>query len=333
MAVAKLLVDHLPSLVDYGFTAQMEEDLDAVSRGEREYIDYLQNFYHGNGRKGLKDQISGKVEQIDAREACRTSLGVPEGSSEPIYVRVGKFGPFLQQGEEQNSRRASIPDTMAPDELTLETAVQLLNQAAIAEEPLGYDPETNKPVFLKTGRFGPYIQLGSADDEEKPKNASLLRGMKPEEVTLEVALKLLSLPRELGVREADGEKIIVSNGRFGPYVKAGSDTRSLPAGTSPLEITLEEANALLAQPKAQRGRFGAAPREPLKVLGESPVTKQPVKLMEGRYGPYVADGTTNASLPKDATPDSLTLDQALALLAARAAAGPPKKKAFRCGKK
>jgi DNA topoisomerase-1 len=143
----------------------------------------------------------------------------------------------------------------------------------------------------------------------------------------------LSLPRELGVRDADGEKVIVANGRFGPYVKAGTDTRSLPAGVSPLEVTLSEALALLAQPKAQRGRFGAAPREPLKVLGDSPVTKQPVKLMEGRYGPYVADGATNASLPKDASPETLTLDAALALLAARAAAGPPKKKAFRRGKK
>jgi len=144
-----------------------------------------------------------------------------------------------------------------------------------------------------------------------------------------LALKLLSLPRDLGVREADGEKIVVSNGRFGPYVKAGSDTRSLPAGVSPLEITYDEAVALLATPKAQRGRFGAAPREPLKTLGDSPVTKQPVKLMEGRYGPYVTDGTTNASLPKDAPAETLTLEASLALLAARAAAGPSKKKAFR----
>jgi len=329
MAVAKLLADHLPKLVDFGFTAQMEEDLDAVSRGERDSLDYLHGFYHGNGNKGLKDQISGKADEIDPREACRTSLGAPEGDAEPIYVRVGRFGPFLQHGE----RRASIPDDLAPDELTMAKAVEMLSQASLAEEPLGHDADTGKPVYLKVGRFGPYVQLGSADDEDKPKNASLMRGMKPEDVTLEVALKLLSLPRELGVREADGEKVIAANGRFGPYVKAGTDTRSLPADASPLEVTLEEALALLAQPKAQRGRFGAAPREPLKVLGESPVTKQPVKLMEGRYGPYVADGTTNASLPKDAAPDTLTLDAALALLAARAAAGPAKKKPFRRGKR
>jgi len=326
MAVAKLLTGHLPTLVDYGFTAQMEEDLDAVSRGERGQTDYLRQFYHGDaraddGESGLKHQVEGKADEIDAREACRTLLGTPEGSEAPIYVRVGRFGPFVEWGE----RRASIPDGFPPDELTMEAALNLLNQAAVAEEPLGSDPETGAPIFLKVGRFGPYIQLGTTDGEEKPKNASLLKGMKPEDVTIEVALKLLSLPRDLGVREADGEKITVFNGRFGPYIKAGTDTRSLPSGVSPLEITLQEALDLLAQPKAQKRGFGAA-REPLKVLGESPVTKQPVKLFEGRYGPYVTDGTTNASLPKNTSLEEATLELALPLLAARAAAGPSPKK-------
>jgi DNA topoisomerase-1 len=337
MAVAKLLVDHLPKLIDYGFTAQMEEDLDAVSRGERGYEDYLQTFYHGDevptkdGNIGLKNQITGKVEQIDAREVCRTEMGVPPEGGEPIFVRVGRFGPFLQQGED-GGRRASIPDQLAPDELTMDMAVQLLSQAAVAEEPLGSDPDTGRPVYLKVGRFGPYVQMGNADDEEKPKNASLLKNMKPEDVTIDVALKLLSLPRELGVRDADGEKVMVYNGRFGPYVKAGADTRSLPAGVSPLEVTFTEALDLLAQPKAQKRGFGAA-REPLKVLGESPVTKKPVQLFEGRYGPYVTDGTTNASLPKGTTLEDATLEMSLPLLAARAAAGPSKKKPFRRGKK
>ncbi len=324
MAVSKLLTGHLPALVDYGFTAQMEEDLDAVSRGERGQTEYLRTFYHGDNENGLKQQVSGKADEIDAREACRTLLGTPEGSDTPIYVRVGRFGPFVQQGEEQESRRASIPDGFPPDELTLAAAVNLLSQAAVADEPLGTDPETAKPVYLKIGRFGPYVQLGAADDEDK-KNASLLKNMKPEDVTLEVALKLLELPRHLGVREADGEKITVFNGRFGPYVKSGVDTRSLPAGVSPLEVTLTEALALLAEPKVQKRGFGAA-REPLKVLGESPVTKQPIKLFEGRYGPYVTDGTSNASLPKGMTPEEATLEAALPLLAARAAAGPSTKK-------
>ncbi|MGC3968769.1 MAG: type I DNA topoisomerase [Pirellulales bacterium] len=242
MAVAKLLTSHLPTLVDYGFTAQMEEDLDAVSRGERGQIDYLRDFYHGddksNGDAGLKQKVTGKADEIDAREACRTQLGTPEGSDQPIFVRVGRYGPFVQQGSDETPKRASIPDTMAPDELTLDTAVNLLAQASVAEEPLGYSPETSQPVYLKVGRFGPYVQLGEADDEDK-KNASLLKGMKPEDITLEVALKLLSLPRVLGVREADEQKITVYNGRFGPYVKAGDDTRSLPSTMSPLEVTLE----------------------------------------------------------------------------------------------
>ena len=320
MAVAKLMTSHLPSLVDYGFTAQMEEDLDAVSRGERGQLDYLRNFYNGADDDGLKQKISGKAEEIDAREACRTELGTPPGSDTPIFVRVGRYGPFLEHGD----RRASIPDGFPPDELTIDAAVNLLSQAAVADEPLGTSPETGQPIYLKVGRFGPYIQLGAADDEEK-KNASLLKGMKPEDVTVEVALKLLSLPRVLGVREADGEKITVYNGRFGPYVKAGADTRSLPATASPLEITLPEALELLAQPKAQKRGFGAA-RTPLKVLGESPVTKQPVNLFEGRYGPYVTDGVSNASLPKDTSVEDATLEMALPLLAARAAAGPSVKK-------
>ena len=328
MAVAKLLEEHLPKLVDYGFTAQMEEDLDAVSRGERGQTDYLRNFYYGAEEAGLKRQITGKVDEIDARDACRFLLAAPEGES-PIFVRVGKFGPFLEHGE----RRASIPDGTPPDELTLDSALGMLAQAAQGEAPLGTDPETGRPVFLKVGRFGPYVQMGNADDEEKPKNASLLRNMKPEDVTIDVALKLLSLPRDLGVRETDGEKITVFNGRFGPYVKCGDDTRSLPADVSPLDVTLEQAQQLLAAPKAQKRGFGGAPREPLKTLGESPVTKQPVRLFEGRYGPYVTDGTTNASVPKGTAPDGVTLEMALPLLEARAAAGPPKKRPTRRAKR
>jgi DNA topoisomerase-1 len=179
------------------------------------------------------------------------------------------------------------------------------------------------------GRFGPYVQRGTPEDDEKPQNASLLKGMKPEDVDLATALRLLSLPRNLGNHPQLGEAVLAANGRYGPYVKCGSETRSLPADLSPLEVTLEQAVALLAQPKAQgRGR-GAVKREPLKVFDASPVTGEKVQLLDGRYGPYVTDGTTNASLPRGTSADTLTFNEALDLLAARAALGPSKKRGRR----
>ncbi len=319
-SVAQLLSEHLPNLVDYQFTAQMEDDLDAISRGEAGHIDYLRGFYFGNGKPGLKRLLANKTEEIDARDIGRILIGQPEGG-EPVFVRVGRYGPFLEQGE----RRASLRDETPPDEMKLDVALEMLAQAEQSEQPLGHCPDTGKPVYLKVGRFGPYVQRGSSDDEEKPKNASLLKGMRPEDVTVEVALKLLTLPRELGPHPESGLTVTAYNGRFGPYVKCGDETRSLPAEVSPIDVTLEQALALLAQPKAQRRGFGA-PREPLKVFDESPVTKQKIQLLEGRYGLYLNDGETNASLPKGASADDLTREQALDLLAARAALGPPKKK-------
>lgn len=324
-AVAQLLEVHLPNLVDYSFTAKMEDDLDAISRGEAQHVAYLNDFYFGEGREGLKKLLANKVEEVDARDVSRVQIGTPDGE-EPIVVRVGRYGPFLQQGE----RRASLPEDMAPDEVTLPRAQELLSHAAQAEAPIGTCPETHKPVYLKVGRFGPYIQRGTPEDEEKPKNASLLRGMKPEDVTLEIALKLLSLPRDLGVHPTLGNNIVAQNGRFGPYVKCGDETRSLPVGVSPIEVTFDEAVELLNQPKAQRRGFGAK-REPVRTFEKSPVTDQPIQMFEGRYGLYLTDGTTNASLPKGSNADALTHGEALELLAARAAAGPPRKKASRRG--
>lgn len=331
-SVARLMESHLPDLVDYKFTAQMEDDLDAISRGESGHTDYLREFYFGDGRPGLKDQLAKKIDEIDAGDINRLSLGMPpEGSEHPeeIFVRVGRYGPFLQQGE----RRASLREDVAPDEITIASALELLDQAQQADEPLGICPETQKPVYLKVGRFGPYVQRGVPEDEEKPKNASLLKGMKPEDVTFEVALRLLSLPRELGVDPKTNEPVVAANGRYGPYIKSGSETRSLPAEVSPLDVTLEAALALLAQPKQNR-RGRAAPREPLKVFEkESPVTEGKVQVLDGRYGPYVTDGETNASLPKDTPVDELSFDQALELLAARAAVGPKKKGRKKAAKK
>jgi DNA topoisomerase-1 len=304
--------------VDYAFTAELEDELDAISRGEMGHVEYLKAFYFGNDHPGLKEQLKNKVDEVDARTVSRVSIGKPEGEgplAEEIFVRIGRFGPFVEQGE----RRASLPDTLAPDELTLAAALDMLEKAAQGDEPLGICPQTNKPVYLKTGRFGPYIQRGTADDEEKPKNVSLLKGMEPEDVDLALALKLLSLPRDLGTHPELGEPILAQTGRFGPYIKCGKETRSLPADVSPLDVELPLALKLLAQPK--RGRGGAGTREPIKVLDASPVTSQPVQLLEGRYGPYVTDGATNASLPRGLAADELTFERALDLLAERAAKG------------
>jgi len=331
-SVARLMEQHLPNLVDYEFTAQMEDLLDAISRGEFEHVDYLRDFYFGkdaldgngdNSHPGLKPQLDSKIQQIDPRDLSRFSLGSPANGQhhEEVFVRVGKFGPFLEQGE----RKASIPDDMPPDELTLGKGLVMLDQASVGEEPLGIHPDTHKPVYLKQGRFGPYVQLGAADEDEKPKNASLLPGMLPSDVTLDVAIKLLTLPRTLGEHSQSKEPIVAFNGKFGPYIKCGSETRSLPGGVSPIDVTLDQALELLAQPKVRgRGRAAAAPREPLKTFDNSPVTGQPVKVLAGRYGNYVTDGTTNATLPKDYTPETLNFQQALDLLAERAARGPSK---------
>jgi len=320
-SVVRLLEEHLPDLVDYQFTAQMEDFLDAVSRQEVEHLKYLEQFYFGGDEPGLKKLVADKINDVDPRTVSRFTLGEPTSGEhrEEVWIRVGKYGPFIEQGE----RRASIPDSMTPDELTQERALQLLVEGQLADEPLGFCEETSRPVYLKQGRFGPYIQLGTTDEEQKVKNASLLAGMTLEEMDLVTALKLLGLPRELGAKEK--EPVLAHNGRYGPYVKCGTETRSLPAEISPLDVTLEKALELLAQPK-RHGRGRAAPKEPLKVFDPSPVTEEPIKLLDGRYGPYVTDGATNASLPRGTTVEELDFDQAVNLLAERAARSPGKKK-------
>lgn len=320
-AVVRMLEQHFPTLVDYDFTAQLEDKMDAISRREYDNIEYLNQFYFGNHQPGLKSQLESKIKEVDAREICTFPLGTPDESPDalPINVRVGRFGPYLEQGE----KRATIPQDLAPDELTLARAIELLAHAEIGEAPLGFCPVTERPVYLKQGRFGPYVQLGvGADENEKPKNASLLKGMSPSDVTLEVALKLLAFPLELGNHPESGEPITVLNGKFGPYIKCGAESRSLPAGVSAMEVTLEQAIELLKQPRAARGRAAATP---LKEFEASPVTGQPVRIMNGRYGPYVTDGETNATLPKDASPESISVEQALMLLQERREKGPAKK--------
>ncbi|MGB3966144.1 MAG: type I DNA topoisomerase [Planctomycetota bacterium] len=340
-AVVDLLAGYLGWLVDYQFTAKMEDDLDEISNGKASRLDYLKHFFLGNGQPGLRDKVSGVEEHIDPRKICSIPLGKNDGG-EVVEVRVGRYGPFLSCGD----KRVAVPDETPPDEMTLAHAIDLLKKGGDGPKKLGDDPATGLPVFVKVGRFGPYFQLGEAKveagkklkKEDRPKMASLLAGMTPETATLEQALATLALPRTVGVaKTAEGtdEPVLAANGRFGPYLKWGKDTRSIPAGHTPLTVDLPLALQLFAQPKqGGRGRpGGGALQKARRELGESPVTKTVVKLFDGRYGPYVSDGTTNASLNRDENPDELTLPRALELLAARAAKGPVKKKSFRRARK
>jgi DNA topoisomerase I len=313
-AVIGLMEKYFTQLVDYEFTARLEDDLDAISRGESEDKNYLQSFYFGNGHPGLKTLVEGGETNIDPRIVCGIPLGA-DRDGKNVEVRIGRWGPFISNGE----TRAGLPDMVAPDEMTVERALQLLQDAAKGPEVLGNDPQTNKPIYLKKGRFGPYVQLGDmVEGEDKPKMASLLPGMLPEEVTFDTAIALLSLPRELGQHPETKDTIIAANGRYGPYIKAGTDTRSIPTdeNLTPLNITLEQAIEILKQPK-RRGRQ-STPKN-LREIGPHPISQAPIVLKSGRYGPYVTDGKINASLPRGLDPQSLSVQDAVNLLDARAA--------------
>jgi len=330
-AVIGLMERYFTHLVDYEFTARLEDDLDAISRGEAEDRSYLQQFYFGNGHPGLQTLVKGGEEKIDPRDVCGVPIGTDEGGKN-IEVRIGRWGPFISDGE----HRAGLPDMVAPDELSMERAQQLLADAAKGPETLGNDPATSLPIYLKKGRFGPYIQLGDmVEGGDKPKMASLLSGMLPGEVTFETALALLSLPRSLGKHPETGEDILAANGRYGPYIRAGTDTRSIPSddGMTPLSITLEQAVEILKQPK-RRGRQ-STPKS-LREIGPHPVSQAMISLKSGRYGPYVTDGTINASLHRGMDPQSISVQDAVNLLDARAAKiadGEPVKKTRSRGKK
>ncbi len=311
-AVVRMLTEHFGALLDYDFTARMEDDLDSVSRGEGDGKDYLRRFYMGNGETGLRDLVKTGIEEVDPREACSIPLGESEGRK--VEIRVGRYGLFVTDGE----ANASLPEQTVPDELTLETALRALEEAAEGPRSLGEDPETGKPIYLKSGPYGPYVQLGDPEEgsKKKPKMVSLLRGMSAESLDLETALRLLSLPRDLGPHPEDEEQrpVFALTGRYGPFVKWGDESRSIPDGTSVLEITLAEALELLGQPR-RRGRSGPTA---LKEIGEHPESKAKITVMTGRYGPYVTDGEINATLPKTQTPEDVTLDQAVELLRRRA---------------
>jgi DNA topoisomerase-1 len=296
----------------------MEDDLDEIANGDEESVPWLKRFYFGNGQPGLKSMVSNRLEEIDAREVNSIPLG-KDAEGRELIVRVGRYGPYLERGED----RASVPEDLPPDELSIEKATELL-EAPSSDRELGTDPGSGLPVFVKAGRYGPYVQLGEMEEgsKERPKTASLFKDMDPTTVTLEDALRLLSLPRTVGVDPADGEEIQALNGRYGPYIKKGKETRSLDGEEQIFALDLDGALKLLAQPK-RRGRTSSAP---LKELGSDPATKNEIVVKDGRFGPYVTDGEYNASLPRDLTPETITLDRAVEMLAEKRAAGPPKKR-------
>ena len=309
-AVIQLLERHFDQLVDYDFTARLEDDLDRIAAGDEERVKWLGRFYFGDGDPGLHSLVTDQLEGIDAREV--NSIRIP-GSD--VVVRVGRYGPYLERGEQ----RASVPEDTAPDELTAERVEELLSRPAGGERSLGTHPETGREIVARDGRYGPYVTEVLPEGEDgKPRTASLFSSMSLETLTLDDAMRLLTLPRTL--KSADGEEILVSNGRYGPFVKKGSETRSLDAEEQLLTLTVGEAEAILATPKQRRGR--GTPKPPLKELGADPGTGKPLVVKDGRFGPYVTDGETNASLRRGDEVEGLTLERALELLAERRAKGP-----------
>jgi len=327
-AVTNLLRDHFGDYVDVGFTAEMEEDLDQISNGERDSLSFIKAFYRDGegGHPGLEPMVVRAEPNI---EYPVIEIGKDAATGEPLRVRVGRYGPFVQRGEGGAGNTATLPKTLPPADLTVAKALALLKAKADGPKNLGLDPVTGQKVYVQHGRFGHYVQRGETPPKvkgkapEMPKRASIPASISASAITLDQALKLLSLPRDLGAHPADGEIIIANNGRFGPYVKHGDEFRSLEDSDDVQTITVERALELLAAPKKSRRR--TATRTVLRTLGAHPQSGADVKLMEGRYGPYVTDGHVNASLPKTADPASFTLDAAVELLKARAEAGPSKR--------
>ena len=348
-AVTRLLEENFDRLVDYDFTASMEEDLDAIAAGQEDRVDWLTRFYFGaepagaadSGRDGLRELVA-NLGDIDAREV--NSIDVGEG----ITLRVGRYGPYIEDsagepGADGNPRRASVPDDLAPDELTVAKARELLETQPEGDLVLGTDPASGHTVVARNGRYGPYVTellpepeldpgLSAAARKKalaalpKPRTGSLLKSQSLQTITLDDALQLLSLPRVVGTDPETGAEITAQNGRYGPYLKKGTDSRTLPSEEAIFTTTLEEALAIYAQPK--RGR-GATATPPLRELGEDPTSGKPIVVKDGRFGAYVTDGETNRTLPRDVTPESITREQAVELLAEKRAQGPKKKPAAR----
>jgi DNA topoisomerase-1 len=330
-AVTKLLREHFGDFVETDFTAEMEEDLDEISRGERESIEFLRQFYFGTKKhRGLLPAAERGSEKADYPVL---DLGTDPDSGEPVRIRIGRFGPFVQLGEGGPGRTASLPEDVPPADLGVEKALELVRAKAEGPRTLGVDPESGMNVYVLNGRYGAYVQLGETPETpkskgkgpkaEKPKRASLQAGMTESTVTLEEALKLLSLPRVVGSHPDDNEPITTNYGRFGPYVKHGDEFRSLESEDEVFTISLDAAVALLRAPKQSRRRQPSK-----KVLRELTQDGSTIKVLAGRYGPYVTDGSVNASIPKTGSPDTITYEEAKNLLAARRDTAPlPRRRA------
>ncbi|QMV22644.1 type I DNA topoisomerase [Streptomyces sp. SCUT-3] len=346
-AVVGLLEKHFGRLVDYDFTARMEDDLDRIARGEAQSVPWLRRFYfgeqhEGTGGAGAADAGNGDGDHLGGLKELVTDLGAidaREVSSFPvgddIVLRVGRYGPYVEKGGKEG-QRADVPDDLPPDELTVELAEELLARPS-GDFELGTDPATGRPIVARDGRYGPYVTEvlpegtpKTGKNAVKPRTASLLKSMSLETVTLDDALRLLSLPRVVGTDPGTGEEITAQNGRFGPYLKKGTDSRSLESEEQMFTVTLEQALALYAQPK-QRGRGTAKP--PLKELGTDPVSERPVVVKDGRFGPYVTDGETNATLRRDDDVETITPERGYELLAEKRAKGPAKKTAKKAAAK
>ncbi len=334
-AVDALLGNNFSNLVNTHYTAAMEEDLDRIAAGEIESIPYLKQFYFGSPEHtGLHDMLN---VEIDPRATCTIPIGHDQ-DGHAINVRVGRFGPFVEQVLSEGEKTASIPDTIAPDELTVEQALDFITKRAAGPTPLGTDPNSGKPVYLLDGRFGPYVQLGDKQTSApevvvdpanievtdtktkkpkkvkkakliKPKMKGLLKGMLPTDVTLEIALQLLAFPKNLGPYPKTGEAMIADNGRFGPYIRCGIETRSLSPEDNLLTLTAERAIAMLDTPKIKGRRTTV-----LKILGEHPQLKAAIQVCNGKYGPYLKCGKVNATIPKEIPPESITLEQAITVV-------------------
>ena len=306
--VVSLLERHFPNLIDYEFTASMETDLDRIAGGEEESVPWLAAFYFGED--GLKQRVATRLDEIDPRLINSIPIGTDDAGVE-IVARVGRYGPYVEHGEE----RGSIPGDLAPDEVTVEKALELIEFQNRGDKILGTDPDSGLTVYGKTGRFGPYVQLGEQEEgaKVKPKRASLFKTMELDALGLDDALRLLSLPRVVGVDD-DGVEITALNGRYGPYIQRGDDRRSLETEDDLFTLTTEAALQLLAEPPRRRGQTRPAN---LKELGADPVSGKTVTVRSGRYGPYVTDGEVNASLPRGEDPEQMTIERAAELLQAR----------------
>jgi DNA topoisomerase-1 len=326
-AVTKLLREHFGDFVETDFTAEMEEDLDEISRGEREWIEFLREFYYGDKKKKHRGLLGAVEKGAENADYPVLDLGEEPESGEPVRIRIGRFGPFVQVAEGGPGRTASLPDDIPPADLSLEKALDLVRAKAEGPRSLGVDPKNGLNVYVMNGRYGAYVQLGETPESstkvrgaksEKPKRASLQAGMTEQTVTLDEALKLLSLPREVGLHPDDNQPIVTNFGRFGPYVKHNDEFRSLESEDQVFNISFDDALALIRAPKVSRRRQ-ATQKKTLKELTSNGAT---IKLLAGRYGPYVTDGTTNASVPKSMNPDAVTFEQATELLEARRNAAP-----------